>query len=103
MKINELAGLGITVSFANNLIASANACKAPNKPTTFGPRRRCTAPKNLRSKTVKNATAKIIGKKVNKNFTQSIPAKNKTYITLIFIQNKGKNIKKNHFIAEKEI
>jgi len=78
VKIKELAGLGTTVSLANNFIASAKACKEPYSPTTFGPRRLCTAPKNLRSKTVKNATANNIGSIVDKNFNQAIPAKNNT-------------------------
>jgi len=37
IKIIELAGLGTIVSFDNNLIASANACKEPKRPTTLGP------------------------------------------------------------------
>jgi len=39
-KIIELDALGIIVSLARSFIASAKACKEPNKPTTLGPRRR---------------------------------------------------------------
>jgi len=96
-KIIELEALGIIDSLASNFIASAKACKDPNKPTTLGPRRRCTAPKNLRSYTVKKATANNSGKIENKNFNQAIPAKKSKYITDIFIEKSGKKMVKNHF------
>jgi len=72
IKIKEFAWPGTTVSFAKSFIASANACNAPNKPTTLGPRRLCAAARNLRSNTVKKATANNKGSIVYKNFNQSI-------------------------------
>jgi hypothetical protein len=55
---SRLALTGITISLNNNFTASAIACKLPQIPTTFGPRRRCTDAITLRSANVKNA---IIG------------------------------------------
>ena len=40
---------GITGSFRTNFKRSANDCSRPNGPTTFGPRRICTAAQTLRS------------------------------------------------------
>ena len=44
-----LAPAGMIGSFRMNLRKSANGCSVPQGPTTFGPRRRCTAPQTLRS------------------------------------------------------
>jgi len=56
-KIIGLLLLGITVSFIKSFAPSAPACNIPKVPTILGPRRRCTDAINLRSKTVKKATA----------------------------------------------
>jgi len=88
IKIIKLEELGITVSLDNNLKASANACKEPYKPTAFGPRRRCIAPKSLRSNTVKNATARINGKNDNRKCNQSKSRTQTINTTLSFIINK---------------
>ena len=56
-KIITLLLLGITVSLIKSLAPSAPACNNPNVPTMLGPRLRCTEAINLRSKTVKKATA----------------------------------------------
>ena len=44
-----LAGAGITGSFSTNFSRSAKDCSSPQGPTTFGPRRSCTAAQTLRS------------------------------------------------------
>lgn len=49
-------------SFVNNFRASAIGCKTPMGPTIFGPFRSCTYPNIFRSSSVRNATAKIIGR-----------------------------------------
>ncbi len=43
------APAGITTSFTTNFRKSANDCSSPHGPTTFGPRRICTAAQTLRS------------------------------------------------------
>jgi hypothetical protein len=48
-KMPLLAGAGITGSFKTNFRRSAKDCSRPNGPTTFGPRRNCTAAQTLRS------------------------------------------------------
>ena len=48
-KIALLAGAGMTGSFSTNLSRSAKDCSRPQGPTTFGPRRSCTAAQTLRS------------------------------------------------------
>ena len=48
-KIALLAPAGMTSSFSTNLSRSAKDCSRPNGPTTFGPRRSCTAAQILRS------------------------------------------------------
>ncbi len=40
---------GMTISFTTYFSASATDCSRPNGPTTFGPRRICTAAQTLRS------------------------------------------------------
>ncbi len=40
---------GITTSFSTNLMKSAKDCSRPHGPTTFGPRRSCTAAQTFRS------------------------------------------------------
>ena len=44
-----LAPAGITGSLSTNLSRSAKDCSRPHGPTTFGPRRICTAAQILRS------------------------------------------------------
>lgn len=56
IKIIQLARTGIITSFNNNFNPSAKACRIPQNPTTFGPRRRCIVAKTLRSANVKKAT-----------------------------------------------
>jgi hypothetical protein len=56
-KINstQLDRTGIITSLSNNFKPSANACKTPQNPVTFGPLRLCIEASNLRSAIVKNA------------------------------------------------
>ena len=49
MKTALSAPAGTTISFTMYFRKSANDCKSPNGPTTFGPRRICTAAHTLRS------------------------------------------------------
>ncbi len=44
-----LAVSGMTGSFSANFMKSAKLCHRPQGPTTFGPRRNCTAAQILRS------------------------------------------------------
>ena len=44
-----VGGAGITGSFRTNFSRSAKDCSSPQGPTTFGPRRSCTAAQILRS------------------------------------------------------
>jgi hypothetical protein len=44
-----LALIGMIGSFSTNLVRSAKDCSRPHGPTTFGPRRNCTAAQILRS------------------------------------------------------
>ena len=44
-----LAEAGITGSLRTNFSRSAKLCSRPQGPTTFGPRRSCTAAQTLRS------------------------------------------------------
>lgn len=53
MNMAKLAPLGKTVSFNKSFKPSAKGCNKPEKPTTFGPLRRCMAAITLRSKSVK--------------------------------------------------
>lgn len=62
------AELGNTVSFINSLAPSAKGCSRPNKPTMFGPDRRCIEAINLRSNRVRQATAINRGKTKIRNF-----------------------------------
>lgn len=58
-KINKnlFALLGITISLIINFRPSANGCKKPQIPTTFGPLRRCIAAIAFLSAKVKKAIA----------------------------------------------
>ena len=47
---------GITGSFSANFRKSAKLCKRPQGPTTFGPRRNCTAAQTLRSNSRMNGS-----------------------------------------------
>ncbi len=49
MKTILSAPAGITISFSTNLKKSAKDWNSPKGPTTFGPRRSCTAAQTLRS------------------------------------------------------
>jgi hypothetical protein len=71
-NIRKLDVLGITVSLASNLNASAMACKSPKIPTVFGPLLRCIEAIILRSINVKKATDNNKGSNKGKNFNQSI-------------------------------
>ena len=48
-KTNLSAPAGMTISFRTYFSASAKVCSRPHGPTTFGPRRICTAAQILRS------------------------------------------------------
>ena len=71
-KKKVLEMLGKIISLITNFKPSATACKIPQKPTTFGPRRRWIEAKTLRSQIVKNATVNNIGNKVTKFITKRI-------------------------------
>jgi hypothetical protein len=49
------APAGISGSFSTNFRRSAKDCSSPNGPTTFGPRRSCTAAHTLRSMSSRKA------------------------------------------------
>ena len=55
MKTARSAPAGITTSFTTYFNASATVCNKPNTPTTFGPRRICTAAQTLRSPYTRNS------------------------------------------------
>ena len=59
---------GIIVSLKISLNASANGCKMPHKPTTFGPRLLCIPPRIFLSNKVNSATNNNIGIKGGKTF-----------------------------------
>ena len=46
---------GMTISFSTYFSASATDCRMPQGPTTFGPRRICTAAQTLRSPQTRNS------------------------------------------------
>src|SRR5262245_48044512 len=54
------APAGIKGSLSTNFKRSANDCSRPNGPTTFGPRRSCTAAQTLRS--IKSRKAMVMSK-----------------------------------------
>jgi hypothetical protein len=57
--------MGIISSFMTNFKPSANGCKTPQKPTTFGPFRLCIDAITFRSAKVKKATTINKGIRVN--------------------------------------
>lgn len=69
-KINKnlLALVGIIISFKTSFKPSANGCKNPQKPTTFGPFLRWIAAMAFRSAKVKKATTINNGIRVNREW-----------------------------------
>lgn len=57
---------GLTISFINNLMASAKGCNSPLNVTLFGPFRACLNPKIFRSRRVKKATFNNTGIRIHK-------------------------------------
>jgi hypothetical protein len=60
----KFALLGRTGSFKSNFNPSANGCKIPKNPTTFGPFRLCIDAITLRSAKVKKATPTKRGRRI---------------------------------------